>query len=84
MTMAIGGDRVYVARDTAWVDLDGHAECVRKGTRVREGHQLIARYPGLFEDVGETVAYDVEQATAAPGEKRGARTQAAAQTKTKE
>jgi hypothetical protein len=42
---------------------------VNKGETVREGHRLLLSYPDKFELL--CVTYDtVEQATAAPGEKR--------------
>lgn len=43
---------------------------IHRGDHVREGHELIAAYPQWFtKDV--YVRFDVEQATAAPGEQRG-------------
>jgi hypothetical protein len=38
-------------------------------TRVRAGHPLLKAAPGKFEPM--TLDYETEQATAAPGEKRG-------------
>lgn len=76
---------VYVAKRTYATQLDGARVVVRKGvTRVRAGHPLIARNPDCFEPVdASSVHYDVqqatrsyddaEQATSAPGEKRGGR-----------
>jgi hypothetical protein len=40
-------------------------------TRVRKGHWLLDQCPKLFDPVDDGVTYEVEQATAAPGEKRG-------------
>jgi hypothetical protein len=72
-----GGDgsmsRVYVATETYSTMVDGIPQTIHKGkTRVREGHQLLADNPQYYELAGEHVHFDVEQATAAPGEKRGA------------
>lgn len=69
-------DGIYVARETFTCDIDGEIFTVRRGvTRVRGGHQLVKLNPQFFEPVD--AHYDVEQATAAPGEKRGARRRAA-------
>ncbi len=63
---------IYVAKETGAVELDGSPVMIQKGhTRVRQGHQLLKRYPEMFEPIDLFVHYDVEQATAAPGEKRG-------------
>lgn len=64
------GGQIYVARESFSADLDGASVAVVAGrTRVREGHPLLAGRAHLFEEI--TVDYDVEQATAAPGERRG-------------
>lgn len=62
---------IYVARESFTTELaDGTPIHVRSGvTRVREGHPLLVGREELFEPM--TVDYEVEQATAAPGEKRG-------------
>lgn len=67
------GGRVFVARETfSWTDADGVPLIAHAGqTRVREGHPLLAGREHLFDPVEGQVHYDVEQATAAPGEKRG-------------
>lgn len=60
---------VYVAKKTAVLQVDGKRVTIRRGlTRVREGHPLLDGREDLFEPL--TVHYDVEQASAAPGEKR--------------
>jgi hypothetical protein len=41
---------------------------VRAGETIREGHPLLVAYPQFFKPF--EVVYEVEQATAAPGEKR--------------
>lgn len=65
-------DQIYVATDNGTVNLDGQNIQIRKGvTRVRAGHPLLAGREHLFEPLH--VHYDVEQATAAPGERRGGR-----------
>ena len=72
---------IYVAKQSAVLFLDGKRHFVHKDrTRVREGHPLLARNPGMFKpldvdyDVEPRDAAPVEQATAAPGEKRNVST----------
>jgi hypothetical protein len=67
---ASGGD-MYVARQSFSVDgPDGAAVSVHGGiTRVRAGHWLLEGREAMFELL--TAHYDVEAATAAPGETRG-------------
>lgn len=61
---------IFVARESFSTDLDGVPVTVQKGaTRVRAGHPLLQGREDLFEPI--TVHYDVEQATSAPGERRG-------------
>jgi hypothetical protein len=61
---------MYVATVTFYVVIDGKQTMVKKGRDlVRAGHPLLERYPDNFKPVH--VRFDVEQATAAPGEKRG-------------
>lgn len=63
---------IYVATESFSVDLNGAAYAIHKGvTRVREGHSLLKNYPQYFELADRAVDFEVEQATAAPGEKRG-------------
>ena len=52
-----------------FVDLRSH-EVVRKGDLVRAGHPLIAANPRNFARVEDRIRFDIEQATAAPGERR--------------
>jgi hypothetical protein len=66
--------RIYVAKESFAVTLDGSPVVIRKGiTRVSEGHSLLKGREHLFEPIDEHVHYGVEQATKAPGEKRGRR-----------
>jgi hypothetical protein len=63
---------VYIAKESGSAEVDGRTLTFTKGiTRVRAGHPLLKGREGLFEPVDDVVHYDVEQATAAPGEKRG-------------
>lgn len=63
---------IFVANSTFATEIDGVQVIVHKGhTRVREGHELLARAGSCFDPVDLEVHYDVEQATKAPGEKRG-------------
>lgn len=63
---------IYVAKVSFSCELDGEQLFVAEGERVRAGHPLLRAQAGFFEPVDTTVRYDVEQATAAPGELRGA------------
>lgn len=66
---------IFVAKVSFSCELDGAPIVVNKGERVRTGHPLLRSQGGFFEPVDSSVHYDlpdVEQATAAPGEKRGA------------
>lgn len=63
---------IYVAKTAFSCELDGERLTINKGERVRAGHALLRAQAEYFEPADTTVAYDVEQTTAAPGEKRGA------------
>lgn len=66
------GDVIYVATETFACEVDGSPVIVHAGeTRVREGHSLLDTYRQSFKPADSGVHFDVEQATAAPGEKRG-------------
>jgi hypothetical protein len=64
--------KIYVANTDFSTDLDGVPTNVQRGERVRAGHPLVMSNPQYFSDVETTVKYDVESASAAPGEQRGA------------
>ncbi len=51
---------------------DGYTT-IRKGELVREGHPLLDQFPDLFREAKPRFEWDVEQATSAPGERRGAK-----------
>jgi hypothetical protein len=62
---------VYVARESFAAELGDERYNVQAGhTRVMEGHPLLTLRPDAFEPVGRGVEFEVEQATAAPGERR--------------
>jgi hypothetical protein len=63
---------IYVAKNGFHCDFDGERLFIPKGERVRNGHPLLRIYSDYFEPADTRLRYDVEQATAAPGEKRGA------------
>jgi hypothetical protein len=63
---------IYVATRSFHCEVDGERLFVTKGEKVRAGHPMLRTQGENFEPVDTTVHYDVEQATAAPGEKRGA------------
>lgn len=61
---------MLVATEDGHIDLDGIPHHIRRGvTRVRANHPLVKKAPNLWKPIEMT--YDVEQTTAAPGEKRG-------------
>lgn len=69
---------IWVATETFFAE--GETSPIRKGeTRVRDGHPLLKKYADYFEPADSNVHFDVEQATAAPGEKRGDPATAAAE-----
>ncbi len=67
------GREVFVATDSFTASLDGvDIDVIRGVTLVREGHELLGRFGHLFKPVEPHYEVrDVEQATAAPGERRG-------------
>lgn len=62
---------IYVATTSFAGDVDGVPTVVNKGQRVRRGHQLLKVHGGYFAPADDQPEFDVEQATAGPGEKRG-------------
>jgi hypothetical protein len=65
---------IYVAKTSFHYELNGERGMVTAGERIRAGHALLRAQAEDFEPVDTTVHYDVplvEQATAAPGERRG-------------
>jgi hypothetical protein len=63
---------VYEATETFTADADGVPTVVTKGmTRVRASDAVYRNNPHFFRPL--TISTDVEAATAAPGEKRGAK-----------
>ena len=62
---------IYVATSSGVVKIDGKLHNYYGGTtRVRAGHPLLKAAPRAFKPM--KLDYEVEQATKAPGEKRGA------------
>lgn len=61
--------QLYVATDSFVADVDGVPQTFSEGkTLVREGHEILERMPHLFRLA--KAHYEVEQMTAAPGERR--------------
>lgn len=61
---------MFVAKETFYAVIDGQQTMVKKSRDlVRAGHPLLEKYPDMFKPA--RVRFDVEQATAAPGERRG-------------
>lgn len=65
-------DRVFVANETYATDIEGKPYMIRKGIdRVMGGHPLVKQNPEYWDPAGDRLTYEVERATAEPGEKRG-------------
>jgi hypothetical protein len=62
---------LYVANQSAATILDGEEVWVKEGDLVRAGHPILKGRDWLFDPATDYVRFDVEQATSAPGEKRG-------------
>jgi hypothetical protein len=61
---------VFVPIEDFWANIDGVDTLFKRDvTRVRAGHKILDKYGHLFR--AQPVQYDVEQATDAPGERRG-------------
>ena len=63
---------IYVAKESGSAEVEGKPfTFVRGVTRIRAGHPALRQLGQFFKPVEENVHYDIEQATSAPGEKRG-------------
>ncbi len=70
----VAKDEVYVATDTGVAEIKGVPFPFYAGvTRVRGDHPLVKACPLFFEPITDHLHYETESATAAPGEKRGAK-----------
>lgn len=65
--------KVYVATETIHIQDGDNVVTVYKGQRIREGHAYLKGREAFFREPTNDVMYDVEAASAAPGEKRGAK-----------
>jgi hypothetical protein len=63
---------LYMAKESFVAVMDGDQVSVSQGDLVRAGHPLLKGRDDLFKPAEGYVRFDVEQATAAPGESRGA------------
>jgi hypothetical protein len=63
------GRRIYVPISSFVADIDGIPTTFRETTRVREGHPVLKGREHLFREID--AHYEVEAASAAPGEVRG-------------
>jgi hypothetical protein len=61
----------YRAKESFVTMFKGEQISVAAGEFVRAGHPILKRREEHFEPVDNFGRFDVEQATAAPGEKRG-------------
>jgi len=65
------GRTIYTPKDTFVADYNGAPTTFKRGrTFVHGDHELLKLFPTMFTEL--RVHYDVEQATAEPGEARGA------------
>ena len=61
---------LYMANESFVVTLDREIVSVKKGDLVRAGHPLLKGRERFFTRAENYVRFDMEQATAAPGESR--------------
>ena len=61
----------YRAKEGFAANVDGELVFVAAGELFRAGHSIMKRRESLFAPVTDLGRPDIEQATAAPGEKRG-------------
>lgn len=67
--MPESGRHIYTPKEAFSAEVDGYPYSFTPGRDlVREGHELLERFPQLFELVD--VRFEVEEASAAPGSKR--------------
>src|SRR5687767_1830962 len=63
---------VMVATESGSAEIDGVPHTFVRGvTRVARNHPLATIHPQWFQEAEQGLTYEVEQTTAAPGEKRG-------------
>lgn len=62
--------QLYEAKESFVATIDGEITPVKKGQLFRADHPILKRREHLFKPT-DMVRSEVEQATAAPGEKRG-------------
>lgn len=65
---------LLVAADSFVLELNGREIAFKKGDLIEAEHPAVKKYPDLFEPIRLLYPIEdrIEQATAAPGEKRGA------------
>jgi len=62
---------MMICRESFWTTVDGKSELIREGrTLVSEDSDIYLRFPEKFMEAEAQYRSDVEQATAAPGERR--------------
>ena len=61
--------KIFIATTTFTTGVGTFTENV---TRVREGHPILSQFPDKFKEADADYEWDVEQASAAPGERRRA------------
>jgi hypothetical protein len=62
---------LYQAKESFVTMLEGEQVAVARGDLVRAGHPLLKGRDELFKPAEGYIRFDVEQATSAPGERRG-------------
>ena len=65
--------KFYRCKEGFVATIDGEQVGVPAGEIVRAGHSIMDRREDFFEPIESFGRFDVEQATAAPGEKRGSK-----------
>lgn len=69
--MASAEPNIVVALISGWVRMKDESVMVLQGEAYAADHPIVKKYPHFFGPHELRVAPAVEQATAAPGEKRG-------------
>lgn len=63
---------IFIAKESFSCEVAGEMVSVAKGDRVREGHELLSLRPDAFENVADApLRFEVEDASASPGTRRG-------------
>jgi hypothetical protein len=62
---------IFVAITSGASEIKGENYDFKAGDRIRSGHPLLKACPEYFVPARDEIKFDLETASAAPGEKRG-------------